>query len=194
MLYPPAGRDGVPLRPVPGPPSPARAAMGASRSPSAWRAQFCMMAEWPRSILLGIALIATALLAAAMETGARVHADGMGMVISAYELWYILWPGKLVVTQVLVERYLHAAVWQLVAVPVLSLPAWLLAGAPGVFLAWRCRPHRHDDDELHESLFVYDQLADAAKRDGFAEEDDDMAPDQGPDPDPDDGEPTPRGR
>ena len=146
--------------------------------------------------LLGIALIATALLAAAMETGARVHADGMGMVISAYELWYILWPGKLVVTQVLVERYLHAAVWQLVAVPVLSLPAWLLAGAPGVFLAWRCRPHRHDDDEdeLHESLFVYDQLADAAKRDGFAEEDDDMAPDQGPDPDPDDGEPTPRGR
>jgi hypothetical protein len=116
---------------------------------------------------LGIVLIVSALLAAAMKTGARVHADGMGMVISAYELWYILWPGKLVVTQALVERHLHAAVWQLVAVPVLSLPAWLLAGAPGVFLAWRFRAHRGDDDESHESLFVFDQLAEAAKRDGF---------------------------
>ena len=131
--------------------------------------------------LVGVALIVTALLAAAMETGARVHADGIGAVMSAYELWYILWPGKLVVTQALVERHLHAAVWQFMAVPILSLPAWLLAGAPGVFLAWRYRPHRHgdeDDEDPNESLFVFDELADAAKRDGFAEEDDDMAPDR----------------
>jgi hypothetical protein len=148
--------------------------------------------------LLGVVLVVTALLAAAMESGARMHADGMGMVISAYELWYILWPGKLVVTQALVERHLHAALWQLVAVPVLSLPAWLLAGAPGVFLAWRYRPHRHDEDdeESHEPLFIFDQLADAAKREGFAEEDDDMAPDRGPGPehDDDDDDTMPRGR
>ncbi|MDP6805657.1 MAG: hypothetical protein QF902_10080 [Rhodospirillales bacterium] len=142
--------------------------------------------------LLGVALIVTALLSAAMETGARVHADGIGAVMSAYELWYILWPGKLVVTQALVERHLHAAVWQLMAA-ILSFPAWFIAGAPGVFLAWRYRPHRHgdDDDESNESLFVFDELADAAKRDGFAEEDDDMAPNYGREHDDD---PLPPGR
>ena len=132
--------------------------------------------------LLGWILLAGAFLVGAYETMARVQGAAAGGILSAYDLWYTLWPGKLVVTQILVERHLHAVFWEYLAVPVLSLPAWLLLGGPGVTLAWRFRPRGSEDEEADEdSLFVYDALAKAAEEeDDYDHREDDMAPDHGP--------------
>ena len=132
--------------------------------------------------LLGWALLVGAFVSGAYENMARVQGAMGGAFLSAYDLWYTLWPGKLVVTQILVERHLHAALWEYLVVPLLSLPAWLLLGGPGVFLTWRFRPHRADDDEGDEdSLFVYDALAKAAREEeDYDRRKDDMAPDHGP--------------
>jgi len=114
--------------------------------------------------LLGWILLAGAFVSGAYETMARVQGAAAEAVLSAYDLWYTLWPGKLVVTQILVERHLHAALWEYLAVPVLSLPAWLLLGGPGVALTWRFRPRHAEEDEADEdSLFVFDALAKAAR-------------------------------
>jgi hypothetical protein len=132
--------------------------------------------------LLGWSLLAGAFFAGAYETMARVQGAAAGAILSAYDLWYTLWPGKLVVAQILVERHLHAALWEYLAVPLLSLPAWLLLGGPGAALAWRFRPRHAEDEEVDEdSLFVYDALAKAAEEeDHYDRREDDMAPDHGP--------------
>ena len=132
--------------------------------------------------LLGWLLLVGAFVTAAYETMARVQGAAAGAILSAYDLWYTLWPGKLVVTQILVERHLHAALWEYLAVPLLSLPAWLLLGGPGVALTWRFRPRRAADDETDEdAFFVFDALAKAAEEEeGYDRLEDDMAPNHGP--------------
>ena len=132
--------------------------------------------------LLGWILLAGAFVSGAYETMARVQGAAGGAILLAYDLWYTLWPGKLVVTQILVERHLHAALWEYGAVPLLSLPAWLLLGGPGVVLTWRFRPRHAEEDEAEEdSLFVYDALARAAREEeDYNRHEDDMAPDHGP--------------
>lgn len=132
--------------------------------------------------LLGWVFLAGAFVTGAYETMARVQGAAMGAVLSAYDLWYTLWPGKLVVTQIMVERHLHAALWEYLAVPLLSLPAWLLLGGPGVALTWRFRPRYAEDAEDDEnSLFLFDALAKAAEEEeDYDRREDDMAPDHGP--------------
>jgi hypothetical protein len=131
---------------------------------------------------LGWVLLAGAFVSGAYETMARVQGAEAGAFLSAYDLWYTLWPGKLVITQILVERHLHAELWEYLAVPVLSLPAWLLLGGPGVALTWHFRPRHAEEDEAdEESLFVFDALAKAAREEeGYDHREDDMAPDHGP--------------
>ncbi|MDP6788639.1 MAG: hypothetical protein QF830_02615 [Rhodospirillales bacterium] len=135
--------------------------------------------------VLGWVLLGGAFVAAAYETMARIHGAEMSVILSAHDLWYTLWPGKLVVTQILVERHLHWALWEYLARPLLSLPAWLLLGGPGAALAWRFRP-RHpegedDENDEDESLFLFDALAEAAEEeDDYDRREDDMAPDHGP--------------
>ena len=131
---------------------------------------------------LGWVLLAGAFVSGAYETMARVQGAEAGAFLSAYDLWYTLWPGKLVITQILVERHLHAELWEYLVVPVLSLPAWLLLGGPGVALTWHFRPRHAEEDEAdEESLFVFDALAKAAREEeGYDHREDDMAPDHGP--------------
>ncbi|PIW25671.1 MAG: hypothetical protein COW30_18830 [Rhodospirillales bacterium CG15_BIG_FIL_POST_REV_8_21_14_020_66_15] len=130
---------------------------------------------------LGWALLLAAFAAGAAE--GLVRADpGRGLhPVSAHDLWYRLWPGNLVVTQIRVER-LSPELWSAVVRPVLDLPAWILTGLPGVLLTWLCRPRRtltpdeeQDLREREESMFLYDELAARAREDGHVD-DDDMAP------------------
>lgn len=130
---------------------------------------------------LGWVLLAAAFAAGAAE-GLVKATPGRGLhLVSAHDLWYTIWPGNLVVTQIRVER-LSPELWSAVIRPLLDVPAWALTGVPGAALAWFCRPKRpltadeeQDLREREESMFLYDELSEQAMLDGYGE-DDDMAP------------------
>ena len=131
---------------------------------------------------LGWVLLAAAFAAGAAEALVRADPGRVFNVASAHDLWYRLWPGNLVVTQIRVER-LSPELWSAVIRPLLDFPAWGLTGVPGGLLTWFCRPRRQltadeeqDLREREDSLFLYDELAEQAKLDGYDDDSDDMAP------------------
>ena len=132
---------------------------------------------------LGWLLLLAAFAAGAAEGVVRADPQQNPLLVSAHDLWYSLWPGNRVVTQIRVER-LSPALWANVIEPLLSFPAWALAGVPGTLLAWLCRPVKpltaDEERDLHdraESMFLYDALAEQAHAEGYdAGDDDDMAP------------------
>tara|TARA_R110000787_G_scaffold10415_3_gene35316 strand:- start:3080 stop:3646 length:567 start_codon:yes stop_codon:yes gene_type:complete len=132
-------------------------------------------------------LLLAAFAAAAAETIARTLPGGSGWVLSSAELWRALWPGAFLLSEVQIVA-IAPWLWDPVISSVLTLPAWLLLGLPGVALAWACRPGRdlspEAEEELHEhevSLFFYDDLAREARQ---------WARDSGEDTDIDDRLPT----
>ena len=132
--------------------------------------------------IAGLGLLLGAALAGAFEPLARGQSGSESMILSAHDIWYTLWPGNLVVTQTLVERHVGAGLWEYVIGPALRAPAWLLLGVPGAALTWFFRPFRNLVPDAEEaSMFLFDSLAKAAKEEGYAEGQDDMLPDHGPD-------------
>ncbi len=140
---------------------------------------------------LGWTLMFLAFVGAAGEAVPRSlpgGAGGSGWFVSAYDLWYAAQPGSLVVTQIQVEK-LSPVLWDPVIVALLSLPAWLLFGGPGVLLTWFFRPHREitaeqreDLQKQEESLLLFDKLTEEARAAGFDDGEDDRAPShEGPD-------------
>jgi hypothetical protein len=133
---------------------------------------------------LGWVLLLAAFAAGAAEALVRAVPDKGLALVSAHDLWYTVAPGNLVVTQIKVER-ISPELWSAVIRPLLAVPAWALTGVPGGLLTWFCRPVRpltpdeeQDLREREDSMFLYDQLAEQALRDGYADDDDgdDMAP------------------
>lgn len=110
--------------------------------------------------------------------------SGPVIFMSAHDLWYLLSAKSFTIAQIRIER-LSPALWDPFLVSLLALPAWALCGVPGVLLAWFCRPGRiltpeeEEDHRKHaEGLFLLDELAKEAKREGyFDDKDDDMSPD-----------------
>ncbi|MEK9673195.1 MAG: hypothetical protein VW268_11945 [Rhodospirillaceae bacterium] len=140
----------------------------------------------PRRFLfyLGWALLLAAFAAGAAEALVRTDPSRGLSLVSAHDLWYRFWPGKLVVAEIKVER-LSPALWSDVVRPLLEIPAWMLTGIPGALMTWFCRPVRQmtpdeeqDMREREESFFLYDALAEQAIADGHGHGDD-MAPDHG---------------
>lgn len=135
--------------------------------------------------LLGWVLMLCAFAAAAAEVAAGALAAAGGWVTGLGELWRALSPDSFVA----VRADVHAAApwaWTALAV-LLAFPGWLLFGLPGVLLAWFCRPGRHltadeREDLKHraDSLFLYDELAraarDQAREDGYDPTEDDSVP------------------
>lgn len=89
--------------------------------------------------ILGLALTAAALVAALAEIAARRLTDDAPLLLSAYDLWYILRPGSLIAAEAHVERLLPW-LWDPVIATILAFPAWLLLGPPGLLLIWRYSP------------------------------------------------------
>ena len=123
------------------------------------------------------------LIVAFAAASAEAVASRPGTFLSAHELWYAISAKHFTITQIRIER-ISPALWDPVLLGILTLPAWLLFGLPGVLLAWYCRPGRvlspeeEEDHRKHEeSLFLLDELAKEAKRNGYIDNDDDMAPD-----------------
>ena len=126
-------------------------------------------------------LMVMAFAAASAET----IVGGPGLIVSAHDLWYAVSAKHFTISQIRIER-LSLSLWNPVLTTVLSAPAWFLFGAPGVALAWYCRPGRvltpeeEEDHRKHaEGLFLLDELAKEARRNGYIYDDegDDRLPD-----------------
>lgn len=132
---------------------------------------------------LGFTLLLLAFASGAAEVVPRTFTrGGGGGFVSAYDLLYAAWPGKLIVAQIHVEK-LSSALWDPILTGLLAMPAWLLLGLPGGALAWFHRPHKEMSPEVAEGLRrqeeilqLYDKLEREAREAGY----DDSVDDQGP--------------
>ncbi|MBT3358316.1 MAG: hypothetical protein HN403_01665 [Rhodospirillales bacterium] len=126
-------------------------------------------------LLLGWTLLVGAFLSGVAESIAHVQPGAGGFFLSAYDVWYTLWPGELVLTKIRIENLLGPVAWDPIFVSLLALPGWALFGLPGVFLLWLGWPNRGvpsaEFDEIAESMFLYDDLAKQAREEGFSDDD-----------------------
>jgi len=113
---------------------------------------------------LGWVLLLVAFASAAAEAVVRAYPGWGGIFASAHDLWYTIWPGSLVVTQIRVEKVMPA-LWDPVILTVLALPAWALFGVSGTALVWLYRPGRFltqaecdEFNKFQEAIFLHDKL------------------------------------
>ncbi len=125
--------------------------------------------------LCGWFLILLAFGAAASEPFVVVTNSSRGftshVLTSAYDLWYAMAPGNLVLSKIKIVS-ISPVLWDPLLVGLLQLPGWLIAGGPGLALAWLCRPNRlmsfdveEEYERQKESLFIVDTLTENAKSD-----------------------------
>lgn len=108
--------------------------------------------------LLGWISFGIAFLAAAMESS-----QGSGFFTSANDLLLAYVPGKWIAFK---ARY-DSLLFDIIVMPMMQLPGWLIAGIPAAVLLYTCRPHRDElDSDLMESLTTYDRLAKQAEDEG----------------------------
>lgn len=125
----------------------------------------CGEAESVRILfLIGVALLLLAFLAMAAGMMARFLPGGPnGLVIAAWELWATLAPDSLDDARAWAQVR-GGTVGRGVLDQVLAFPAWVLTGLPGLILAWLAHPrHRAEADPELASVFLYDELAQAAR-------------------------------
>jgi len=117
--------------------------------------------------LIGKLLLALAFLAAAAEAYVHILPGGpTALLVPMAELWAILSPDSLRASTDWLWDSLQPWVWDPLLAGILKLPLWLALGLPGVLLVWWGR--RPDEGEIAadlqaESVFLYDELAKAAK-------------------------------
>lgn len=116
--------------------------------------------------LIGWLFFALAFISAAAETSL-----GKLGITSAYDLWYTLDPGSLVIAKIRIDEWFSPGAWEGPVRSALAFPAWALFGTPAAILIWFFRPHRSSDvAEAEDAHSYYDMLAKAAQEDG-AEDD-----------------------
>jgi hypothetical protein len=128
--------------------------------------------------ILGWVLLAASFVAAAAETTAKIATRASGAFLPAADLWRNYFPNAFASFRDGAEG-IHPVLWEPLLSTVLLLPAWLLLSIPGALLAWFCRPSRNhpiDEDGEMSPSSLYDDLAKAAKEEGFDSKVDDMAP------------------
>ncbi|MGB0672169.1 MAG: hypothetical protein ACPGNT_11795 [Rhodospirillales bacterium] len=130
----------------------------------------------------GIVLLVAAFIGAAMEAVAPLPPESRSLLNPGSEVWPALWPQSFLALEGVIGS-VSPVLWDPVAITLLKLPLWMLAGIPGFYLALRFRPAvllRHDDDGPEEDdLFLFDRLAQRAREEGF-HDGDDMHPDERP--------------
>lgn len=116
---------------------------------------------------LGWLLVFAAALGAAAETAARLGPHAGGLVLTAYDVWYALAPGSLVVGKIRIEALLGPWAWDPLTTSVLAVPLWALFGLPGGLMLWlgrrRLGPRDAAEQQEEDALFLYDSLVDRAK-------------------------------
>ena len=132
---------------------------------------------------IGWLLLIGSFLAAALEGASSIYGIGYGPFVSARELLYTTMPADYVIFRNKIES-ISPFFWDPVLTTLLLPPAWALFLAPGIWIVWKFRPNqilRHDQMEevkrQNESLFLVDELSDAARNDEtFSPYEDDCLP------------------
>ncbi|MDX9861143.1 MAG: hypothetical protein RBS99_09515 [Rhodospirillales bacterium] len=116
---------------------------------------------------IGWLLLFAAALGAAAETAARLGPHAGGFLLTAYDVWYALAPGSLVVSKIRIEALLGPWAWDPLTTSVLAVPLWALFGLPGGLMLWLSRhrlgPRDAAEQQEEDALFLYDSLVDRAK-------------------------------
>lgn len=130
------------------------------------------------AFLIGIGFLAMAFLVTSAELAARVilgGKDGGGSALMSTQLvWRTVAPHSFLLIH-------NSAYWPILK-HLLVLPGWLLFGVPGLALGIVFRKReseeliRQHDQAYEDSLFLYEQLAEAAQREGLKGEPDDFTP------------------
>lgn len=124
--------------------------------------------------LLGICLLTLAFLTTGAELAARgIHGpeNTSGVILLPLsEVWEIVAPASFAALQ-------NSSHWGFYAL-LLAVPGWILFGVPGLALVITCRSRDQDaqDQDLEESLYLFDELASAAGKEGYDHLPDDLAP------------------
>ena len=92
--------------------------------------------------LIGWLLVAAALALLVREAYGWLT-DGQWNVVPAGQVWFDLHKNSLLLVQPAIERYLWTGLWNIVET-ILTWPAWLVLGIPGVLLALPPRRRRAD--------------------------------------------------
>ena len=119
----------------------------------------------------GIGLLLFAFLAAAAESAVRAIFNMKGYFVSGQELWSALSPKTLIFARHTVQD-LSPALWDPTILALLSPPAWLVMGLPGIILVLFFRPgHKRNDEPVdEESLYLIDNLLRNARQEGYDDE------------------------
>jgi len=130
------------------------------------------------AFLIGIGLLAMAFLVTSAELAARVilgaKDGGGGAFMSTQLVWRTVAPHSFLLIH-------NTAYWPVLKF-LLVLPGWLLFGVPGLTLGIIFRKKESDeqirqhDRAYEDSLFLYEQLAEAAQKEGLKGEPDDFTP------------------
>lgn len=129
------------------------------------------------AFLIGIVLLTLALLTTGAELAARaiIGTEGIGSpIMSLHEVWRTVAPKSY---QAVTTG--ESSGW---LVLMLNLPGWVLFGLPGLALVYAFSSKSDDTQgaqeiqEYEESLLLYDELANAARKDGYTGAIDDLAP------------------
>ncbi|MEZ5825227.1 MAG: hypothetical protein R3C97_10960 [Geminicoccaceae bacterium] len=95
-----------------------------------------------RQFLYGLAFVLLVLAGAtAIAEAFHMLASGSYRPVSLGSIWYSLDGNSLVGFQALIEKNISPVVWSPIQF-LLTLPAWIVLGAPGLLLLLTCRP-RH---------------------------------------------------
>ena len=110
---------------------------------------------------LGWGLLVAAFLAAGAESAAQVIANQWGLM-PASDVLRVLYPHVFASLQSAVAPF----AWDYIVLPLLTLPGWILAGAPGAALAWRYRMQSDPvdlDDDGEFPRTTYEQVVASAR-------------------------------
>ena len=92
--------------------------------------------------IIGWVLLALALVLVGHEALNALEGEGYNL-IALGELWFHLdqamGTASLNVSQAFIQRYVWAWLWEGIIQNILSAPAWLVLGLPGMALTWACR-------------------------------------------------------
>jgi hypothetical protein len=123
----------------------------------------------------GIGFLIFAFLAAAAESAVRAIFNMKGYFVSGQELWSAISPKTLIFARHAVQD-LSPALWDPAILALLSPPAWLVTGIPGLILVIFFRPrHKRNAEPVdEESLYLIDNLVLNARQEGYDDEEGDI--------------------
>jgi hypothetical protein len=119
--------------------------------------------------ILGWTLLVLTALSLVGELATRGLYDAREAFLSAEELWAALAPESFAVFRSWFRSSIRP-LWTYGFGPLLKLPAWALFGLPGLLAtAYACRLNREPIDYDPSQAFLYDELAQRAREEGYVD-------------------------